>query len=141
MRRDDECGITVKWNNGGGWSSDGVVLWLGRIQNRDAVEWWIEWSMLRWYFYNSGGWESRRSEKDGLRQWCRFNALVLARDGRQRKEALLEDKTNTPSSSWLNGKKVWHVAAAWQCRSVERWHRWGEIEETIPVGLTRILLI
>jgi hypothetical protein len=26
----------------GGWSSDGVVLWLGRRQNSDAIEWWGE---------------------------------------------------------------------------------------------------
>jgi hypothetical protein len=34
----DECGTTVKGNDDGGWSSDGVVLWLGRRQNKDAVE-------------------------------------------------------------------------------------------------------
>jgi hypothetical protein len=28
----------VKGNDGGGWSSDGMVLWLGRRQNGDAVE-------------------------------------------------------------------------------------------------------
>jgi hypothetical protein len=27
---DDGCGTTVKVNNGGGWSFDGVVLWLER---------------------------------------------------------------------------------------------------------------
>jgi hypothetical protein len=37
--RDDGRGTTVKGNEGGWWSSDGVVLWLGRRQNRDAVEW------------------------------------------------------------------------------------------------------
>jgi hypothetical protein len=34
----DERGTTVKGNDGGGWSSDGVVFWLGRRQNKDAVE-------------------------------------------------------------------------------------------------------
>jgi hypothetical protein len=38
VRRDDERETAVKGNDGGGWSSDGVVLWLGRRQNRDAVE-------------------------------------------------------------------------------------------------------
>jgi hypothetical protein len=38
VRRDGECGTTVKGNDGGGWSSDGVVLWLVRRQNRDVVE-------------------------------------------------------------------------------------------------------
>jgi hypothetical protein len=28
--RDDVRGTTVKGNNSGGWSSDSVVLWLGR---------------------------------------------------------------------------------------------------------------
>jgi hypothetical protein len=40
VRRDDEYEITVKENDGSGLSSDNVVLWLGRKQNRDAVEWW-----------------------------------------------------------------------------------------------------
>jgi hypothetical protein len=33
---------TVKENDGGRWNSDGMVLWLVRRQNRDAVEWWRE---------------------------------------------------------------------------------------------------
>jgi hypothetical protein len=32
----------LKENDGGGWSSDGMVSWLGRRQNADAVEWWRE---------------------------------------------------------------------------------------------------
>jgi hypothetical protein len=58
VRRDDERGTTVKGNDGGGRSSNGVALWLGRRQNEDAVEWWGEWLRLRWPFYSSGGWES-----------------------------------------------------------------------------------
>jgi hypothetical protein len=38
VRRDDGHEATVKVNDGGGWSSDDVVLWLERRQNRDAVE-------------------------------------------------------------------------------------------------------
>jgi hypothetical protein len=38
VQRDDGHGTTVKGNNRGGWSSDGVVLLLGRMQNRDTVE-------------------------------------------------------------------------------------------------------
>jgi hypothetical protein len=30
MWSDDESGTTVKGNDDGGWSSDGVVLWLWR---------------------------------------------------------------------------------------------------------------
>jgi hypothetical protein len=30
----------VKENDSGGWSSDKLVLWLGRRQNGDVVEWW-----------------------------------------------------------------------------------------------------
>jgi hypothetical protein len=40
VRRDDGREIAVKGYNGSGWSSDGVVLWLGRRQNGDVVEWW-----------------------------------------------------------------------------------------------------
>jgi hypothetical protein len=47
VRRDDGHETTVKGNNDGGWSSDGIVLWLGRRKNRDAVEWWREWPRLR----------------------------------------------------------------------------------------------
>jgi hypothetical protein len=32
--------IMVKVNSGGGWSFDGMMLWLGMKQNGDAVEWW-----------------------------------------------------------------------------------------------------
>jgi hypothetical protein len=35
-------GMTVKENNDGRWSSDDVMLWLGRSQIRDVVEWWRE---------------------------------------------------------------------------------------------------
>jgi hypothetical protein len=31
-------GTVVKGNDGDGWSSDGVVLWLRKRQNEDAVE-------------------------------------------------------------------------------------------------------
>jgi hypothetical protein len=37
MGRDDRCEMRVKENDGGGWSSDDVVL--GRRQNEDVVEW------------------------------------------------------------------------------------------------------
>jgi hypothetical protein len=47
VRWDDEREITVKGNNGDGWSSDNVVLRLGWRQNRDVVEWWGEWPWLR----------------------------------------------------------------------------------------------
>jgi hypothetical protein len=39
MWRDDEHKTMVKGNDGG---SDDVVLWLGRRQNKDAIEWWRE---------------------------------------------------------------------------------------------------
>jgi hypothetical protein len=58
VRRDDGHGTAVKGNDGGEWSSDGVVLQLGRRQNGDADEWWREWLRLRWHFFSSRGWES-----------------------------------------------------------------------------------
>jgi hypothetical protein len=42
VRRDNEHETTVKGNDNDEWSSDGVVLWLGRRQNKDVVEWWGE---------------------------------------------------------------------------------------------------
>jgi hypothetical protein len=39
VRRDDGRETAMKENDDDGWSSDGVVLWLGRIQNEDVVEW------------------------------------------------------------------------------------------------------
>jgi hypothetical protein len=46
VQRDDGHGTAVKGNDSGGWSSDGVVLWLGRRQKGDTVEWWGEWPRL-----------------------------------------------------------------------------------------------
>jgi hypothetical protein len=45
--RDDGHGTTVKENNGGRWSSIGMVLWLGRKQNGDVIECLGEWPRLR----------------------------------------------------------------------------------------------
>jgi hypothetical protein len=36
--RDDGRETAVKGNDSDGWSSDGMVVWLGRRQNRDATE-------------------------------------------------------------------------------------------------------
>jgi hypothetical protein len=47
---DDGRRPTVKGNiddEDDGWSSDGMVFWLGRRQNGDVIEWWREWSKLR----------------------------------------------------------------------------------------------
>jgi hypothetical protein len=38
VRRDDESETVVKGNNVGGWIFDGMVLWLRRRQNGDAIE-------------------------------------------------------------------------------------------------------
>jgi hypothetical protein len=45
--RDDGHETVMKGNDSDDWSSDGVVLWLGRSQNGDVVEWWGEWQRLR----------------------------------------------------------------------------------------------
>jgi hypothetical protein len=58
MQRDDGHMTMVKGNDDNSWSSDGVVLWLGRRKNRDTIECWAERPRLRWSFYSSGGWES-----------------------------------------------------------------------------------
>jgi hypothetical protein len=39
VRRGDWRGMTVKRNDDDEWSSDDMVLWLGRRQNGDVVEW------------------------------------------------------------------------------------------------------
>jgi hypothetical protein len=36
--RNDGGETTVKENDDGGWSPDGVVLWVVRMQNEDAIE-------------------------------------------------------------------------------------------------------
>jgi hypothetical protein len=38
VQRDDERGTTVKGNDSGGQSSDGMMLWLERRQNEDVIE-------------------------------------------------------------------------------------------------------
>jgi hypothetical protein len=55
VRRQNEHEPAVKGNDGGGWSFDGVVLWLARRQNGDLVEWWGERSRLISDFYSSRG--------------------------------------------------------------------------------------
>jgi hypothetical protein len=55
--RDDGHGMTVKGNDGGEWSSNNMVVWLGRRQNGDVVEWSGEWLRLRLPFSSSEGWE------------------------------------------------------------------------------------
>jgi hypothetical protein len=57
IQRDDGRETSMKVNDGSGWSSNGVMLLLGRMQNRDAVEWCGEWVRLICSFYTSGGWE------------------------------------------------------------------------------------
>jgi hypothetical protein len=42
VRKNEECETMMKGNNDGGWSSDGVVLWLGMRQDGVTVEWWEE---------------------------------------------------------------------------------------------------
>jgi hypothetical protein len=42
VQRDDGCETAIKENNDDEWSSNDVVLWLGRRQNGDTVEWWEE---------------------------------------------------------------------------------------------------
>jgi hypothetical protein len=59
--------------------------------------------------------------------------------GRRHDEVLSKDKTDVANSSWLHGKEVLHNAAVWQRRSEQRRHRRGEMEETTPDDLTRIL--
>jgi hypothetical protein len=39
VQKDDECGTAVKMNDSDRWSSDGMVLWLGKRPNEDTVEW------------------------------------------------------------------------------------------------------
>jgi hypothetical protein len=47
MWRDDDRETTVKVNNGGGWSSNDVLLWLKQRQNGNVIERWEEWLRLR----------------------------------------------------------------------------------------------
>jgi hypothetical protein len=42
MRKGNSREIAVKENDSDGWSFDGMMLWLGRRQNGDMVEWWGE---------------------------------------------------------------------------------------------------
>jgi hypothetical protein len=45
----------VKENNGGGWSSDSMVLWLRRRSNKDIVEWWRVTNVEITFYRNEGG--------------------------------------------------------------------------------------
>jgi hypothetical protein len=61
VRRDNEHETMVKGNDDGGWSSNGVVLWIGRRQNGDAVEMVLQhfhWHCYKrrslWFFVGEG---------------------------------------------------------------------------------------
>jgi hypothetical protein len=138
---DDGRGTTVKRNDDSGWSSDGVVLCLGRRQNKDVIEWWGEWLRLRWSFYSNEGCEPggpwRVACCDGVDSMLGFQ---LERGDDRMKHCRKMKGSETMSSSWFNGKEAWHSAVAWQRRSEEMRDQRGKIEETTPVGLTWILL-
>jgi hypothetical protein len=130
---------TVKENDDTGWSSDCVVLWLGRRQNRNMVEWWREWPRLRWYFYSSGGWESSGPRRIACNGCANLMLQFQLERGGDRKRCCWKMKRRQ-SSSWLNEKKVWHSVMVWRHRSEKRRHRGGKREETMSARLTRILL-
>jgi hypothetical protein len=156
MRRDNRCRTTVKENNGGGWTSDGVFLWLGRRQNENVVEWWREWPIFRWFFYSSGGWELdslRRVAGDGMQIQCFNFGSRRETTGKhcwkmkQRQQAhhgsmYIFSFCLSPRAalSPLHVKEAWHDAASWWRQSEERRHRKGEREEMTSVELTWILL-
>jgi hypothetical protein len=64
--RDNKHETVVKENDGGGWSSDGLVLWL------DRIEMTLYSSGVRVGLFGEGG----------RRLWCRFNASVSTQEGR-----------------------------------------------------------
>jgi hypothetical protein len=120
VRTNDGCETAVKGNNDGRWSSDGIVLWLGRRQDKDTVEWLREWSRLIWSFYSSGGCESIGPGR--VAYGCGANSILqfqLRRGG------------NETKSCW---KMKWRQRA--RLASMERRHQGGEREETTLVGLT-----
>jgi hypothetical protein len=47
-----------------------------------------------------------RSGEGYQQRWCRFNALILAREGGRRDETLPEDEVEAASSPWLHRKEV-----------------------------------
>jgi hypothetical protein len=140
VQRDNGCGTTVKGNNGYGWSSDDVTLWLGggkieiRLSGGESDHGWD-------YLFIAMNVGSRVV-------WGGWPAVVVwiqCFSFRSRGEATWWSVAgrwsgDVASSSWLNENKVWHDVTAWWYRPEERRHRGGEREETTPVGLTRILL-
>jgi hypothetical protein len=122
-----------------------VELWWRGALTRKEVKCrrnWVMWRVAKIEIIFLYQWRVGvgRSGEDSLRQWWWFNASVSTREGRRQNKALPEDEVEVASSSWLNGKEVWHGATVWWCRSEERRHRGGEREETATVGLARILL-
>jgi hypothetical protein len=111
-----------------------------RGQNRDVVEWWGEWSILRWPFYSSRGCESdglrRLADNDGADSMLQF---WLERKDDETKH-WQKMKQRQRACVCLHGNEAWHGAVACQRRPEERWHRGGEREEMMSVRLTRILL-
>jgi hypothetical protein len=127
----------VKENDGDGWSSDNMVLWVGKRQNRDAAEWWGEWINLRWSFYSNWGWESGGPQRmdcgggaDSILQFW------LERRGDQMKRCHKIKWRQWARLSLMRRKRD----TAWWRWPEEMRHRGGERVDTTPVWLTRILL-
>jgi hypothetical protein len=48
----------------------------------------------------------RQYGEGGRCRWCRFNASILAREGKRRDEVLPEDEAEAASLSWLHEKEA-----------------------------------
>jgi hypothetical protein len=134
--RDDGRETAVKGNGGGSWSSDGVVLWLWRWQNGDAVGWWGEWPRLILSLYSSGGWESgslgRVAYSGGVDLMLQF-WLERGGDGRKHCRKMNRRQRARLGSMEKKCDMVWWCDDVGQRRGDTRGR---EREETMLVGLT-----
>jgi hypothetical protein len=79
VRRNDRYETTVKGNDNGGWTSDGVILWLERRQNGDAGGWWGRVANIEMIFLYQWRVRVGQSGEGSLRWCCGFNASASIR--------------------------------------------------------------
>jgi hypothetical protein len=77
------------------------------------------------------------SREDSQLQWCRFNASILARDGRRRDKTLPKNKVEAASSSWLNGTQHGGMMTSAGGEAAPRREKGGDDITWVYTNLTR----
>jgi hypothetical protein len=136
--RDDGCETAVKGNDGSGWSSDGIVLWLARRQNGDTIECWGRVDKVKMIFFITVEGVSRAVQGGWAAVVVRIQCLGFGSKG--------EAMGWSIAGRWSGGIEL--VLTLWEGSMTQHMalSAGGEValgrgmEKTISIGLTWILL-